>query len=111
MTKVIAVIFSPFTHHEKWDGSGYPRGLKGEEIPLSARIMAIADVYDALVSVRVYKAPIEPEAALDIMASESGTHFDPDLMRIVDGMRADLVRTAKLPLGEIQAGSAGSRSQ
>ena len=90
------------SHHEKWDGSGYPRGLKGEEIPLSARIMAIADVYDALVSVRVYKAPIEPEAALDIMASESGTHFDPDLMRIVDGMRADLVRTAKLPLEDIR---------
>lgn len=90
------------SHHEKWDGSGYPQGLCGEEIPLSARIMAIADVYDALVSVRVYKAPIEPGAALDIMMSESGTHFDPDLMRIVDELRDELIRTAGLPISEIR---------
>ena len=70
-------------HHEKWDGSGYPCGLKGEEIPLSARIMAIADVFDALVSVRVYKDSISPEAALEIIYSESGSHFDPDIVRIV----------------------------
>lgn len=69
-------------HHEKWDGSGYPDGLKGEEIPLSARIMAIADVYDALVSERSYKHSFPHEIALDIIAADSGTHFDPLLVKI-----------------------------
>ena len=82
------------SHHEKWDGSGYPNGLKGEEIPLSARIMAIADVFDALVSVRVYKASIKPEDALNIMYSESGSHFDPDLIRIVRTISNDMISVA-----------------
>ena len=82
------------SHHEKWDGSGYPKGLKGEEIPLSARIMAVADVYDALTSVRVYKKAVTPEKALEIMASESGTHFDPSIMRIVEKLRGKLIETA-----------------
>jgi response regulator RpfG family c-di-GMP phosphodiesterase len=64
-------------HHEKWDGTGYPRGLKGEHIPLSARILALADVYDALTSVRPYKQAWSHEAALDWMAARAGTHFDP----------------------------------
>ena len=64
-------------HHEKWDGSGYPNGLKGEEIPLSARIMAVADVFDALVSRRSYKEPFSVEKALDIIREGSGSHFDP----------------------------------
>ncbi len=71
-----------FTHHEKWDGSGYPRGLKGEEIPLSGRLMAIADVYDALVSKRVYKAPIPHAAAVKIIIGERGKHFDPALVDV-----------------------------
>lgn len=87
------------SHHEKWDGSGYPNGKKGEEIPLSARIMAVADVYDALVSFRVYKSSISPEKALDTMMAESGTHFDPDIMRIVDGMRGELIAAANAPAG------------
>ena len=66
-------------HHEKWDGSGYPKGLKGEEIPLPARFMAIADVYDALISPRVYKGPLTPEEAFMIIEKESGTHFDPKI--------------------------------
>lgn len=69
-------------HHERWDGKGYPKGLKGEEIPLSARIMAIADVFDALVSERVYKEAVSPTAAFIIMESESGTHFDPKLIEV-----------------------------
>ena len=85
-------------HHERWDGGGYPRGLKGEDIPLCARIMAVADVFDALVSVRVYKKPITPEAALDTMLEESGTHFDPELMRVVQGMRDILIAAAKAPV-------------
>lgn len=69
-------------HHEWWDGRGYPKGLKGEEIPLSARIMAIADVYDALISERCYKKPIPPEEAFAIMEEESDTHFDPKLIEV-----------------------------
>lgn len=66
-----------YSHHEKWDGSGYPLGLKGEEIPLSGRIMAIADVYDALSSKRVYKDAISHEKVIEIMVEGSGSHFDP----------------------------------
>lgn len=64
-------------HHEKWNGTGYPEGLSGEEIPLSARIMAVADVFDALVSKRSYKAPFTFEKAMDIIREGSGQHFDP----------------------------------
>ena len=64
-------------HHEKWDGTGYPENLKGTEIPLCARIMAIADVFDALVSPRVYKSPMSYEEAFEIIKEGSGIHFDP----------------------------------
>lgn len=65
------------SHHEKWDGSGYPKGLKGEEIPLSGRLMALADVYDALISERVYKSSFSHEKASRIILEGRGTHFDP----------------------------------
>lgn len=90
------------SHHEKWDGSGYPNGLKGEQIPLPARIMAVADVYDALVSTRVYKAPIPPEEALDVIFSESGSHFDPGVIRSVRKIRAELIAAARSPADEIR---------
>ncbi len=67
------------SHQEKWDGSGYPEGLAGEAIPLSARLMAVADVYDALISRRVYKAPMSHEQASEIIAAGRGRHFDPDI--------------------------------
>ena len=67
------------THHEKWDGSGYPRGLKGEKIPLLGRLMAIADVYDALVSSRPYKEAFTHDEAVNIILDSKGTHFDPVL--------------------------------
>jgi energy-coupling factor transport system substrate-specific component len=67
-------------HHEKWNGQGYPCGLKGEEIPLSARIMAVADVFDALVAVRVYKPAMAFEKAVSIIKEGSGEHFDPDVV-------------------------------
>lgn len=92
------------SHHEKWDGSGYPEGLAGEQIPLSARIMAVADVFDALVSVRVYKPAIEPEAAFDTIMAESGTHFDPDVMRAVAAIRDRLIEAARSPLESIIRG-------
>ena len=69
-------------HHEKWDGSGYLSGLKGEQIPLSARIMMLADVYDALRSRRVYKEPYDHQKCLGILAEGSGTHFDPALLEL-----------------------------
>ena len=65
------------SHHEKWDGRGYPNGIKEEEIPLSARIMAIADVFDALVAERVYKKPMPVDDAINIIKNDAGTHFDP----------------------------------
>lgn len=65
------------THHEKYDGSGYPNGLRGEEIPLAGRIMAVADVYDALTTKRVYKSAFSHQIAREIIVKDSGTHFDP----------------------------------
>jgi putative two-component system response regulator len=85
-------------HHEKWDGSGYPQALAGEDIPLSARLMALADVYDALISRRVYKAAMPHEQAVSIMAQDPGCHFDPDLLdaflRVQDQFRAIAERFA-----------------
>ncbi|MCL2026080.1 MAG: response regulator [Leptospirales bacterium] len=67
-------------HHEKWDGTGYPRKLKGEDIPLEGRIMAIVDVYDALISERPYKKAFPHEKAVEIIKNDSGTHFDPKIV-------------------------------
>lgn len=80
MAKQIAL-----SHQEKWDGTGYPEGLAGDAIPISARLMAVADVYDALVSRRPYKEPVAHSEAVRIIAAGKGTHFDPDM---VDGFLA-----------------------
>lgn len=80
------------SHHERWDGTGYPKKLTGDAIPLSARFMAIADVFDALVFERCYKKPIPPEEAFEIIASESGTHFDPILVQEFLKIRDDILR-------------------
>ena len=69
-----------YTHHERWDGTGYPRGLKEDAIPISGRLMAIADVYDALISRRVYKQAFSHRKAVTIMVKKRGTHFDPDAL-------------------------------
>ena len=76
-------------HHERWDGKGYPAGLSGESIPLSARIMAIADVFDALTSERCYRAAVSKEQAFEIIRQESGTHFDPRLAAVFLNHRED----------------------
>jgi putative two-component system response regulator len=68
------------THQEKWDGSGYPQGLKENGIPISGRLMAVADVYDALISRRVYKPPFTHSKAVEIIAEGKGQHFDPDMV-------------------------------
>ena len=71
-----------YFHHERWDGTGYPEGLRGEKIPLSARIVALADVYDALTSRRSYKEAIPHDEAIRVIVSERGTHFDPDVVDV-----------------------------
>jgi putative nucleotidyltransferase with HDIG domain len=70
----------PYCHHEKWDGSGYPRGLKGEEIPIAARIFAVADVWDAITSDRPYRKRWSKEAALEYIRDQSGKYFDPQVV-------------------------------
>lgn len=70
------------SHHEKWDGSGYPDGLRGEAIPLPARIVALADVYDALRSKRPYKDPWTPERTVNTIVDDSGSHFDPNVVEV-----------------------------
>ena len=70
----------PFCHHEKWDGSGYPQNLKGEEIPFAARIFAVVDVWDALTSERPYRAPVEPSEVRRIIQEKAGSHFDPKVV-------------------------------
>jgi HD-GYP domain-containing protein (c-di-GMP phosphodiesterase class II) len=74
-------------HHERWDGKGYPMGLRGEQIPLEARIMAVADVYDALVSKRVYKEAFDFEKADRIIMEGMGTQFDPGLKQVYSNAR------------------------
>jgi putative two-component system response regulator len=85
--KVIAL-----THHERWDGTGYPRGLKGEDIPLEGRIVAIADVFDALTTQRPYKKAFSLEESLAIMAEEEGSHFDPSLMAAFRKVLPDILK-------------------
>lgn len=81
-------------HHEKYDGSGYPNGLKGELIPLEARIVALADVYDALTSMRPYKQAWQPDQAFKWMREQSGRHFDPDLLEVLVQSRAEVLNIA-----------------
>jgi putative two-component system response regulator len=77
LAKVVAL-----THHEKWDGSGYPNGLKGDDIPIEGRIVAISDVFDALTSKRPYKEAWSIEKTLAFLDEQSGQHFDPALVEI-----------------------------
>lgn len=79
-------------HHEKWNGTGYPSGLRGEKIPLSARIMAVADVFDALVNKRVYKEAMPEETAFAILREDSGSHFDPVIVECFFEIKGDVHR-------------------
>jgi putative two-component system response regulator len=82
-------------HHEKWDGSGYPCGLSGDDIPISARLMALADVFDALICVRVYKPAMPFEQAREIILQGSGAHFDPDIVAAFVSEGETFLRIAK----------------
>jgi len=78
-------------HHERWDGSGYPDGLVGEQIPLAARVMAVADVYDALMSQRSYKRPFTHAESRDIILSQRGKQFDPEIVEAFIGLEAEFI--------------------
>jgi putative two-component system response regulator len=80
------------THHERFDGSGYPHGLSGADIPMSGRIVGLVDVYDALVNRRVYKPALSHDEAQSILRSESGRHFDPDVVAALFGRLDDVMR-------------------
>jgi putative two-component system response regulator len=90
LLKVAALI--AWTHHERWDGSGYPRNLKGESIPIEGRIASIADAFDALTTERVYKPAFPFEHAVDLMVKHRGEHFDPDLLDVFIGSIDDIRR-------------------
>ena len=83
------------SHQEKWDGSGYPQGLKGDEVPMSARLMAVADVYDALISQRVYKAALPHDRAVQIVFQGRGSHFDPDMVDAFIGIQDEFEAIAQ----------------
>lgn len=91
------------SHHEKWDGSGYPQGLKGEDIPLEGRIVAIADVFDALVSVRPYKKAYSIKESLATMEAEIGKHFDPALMYSFQEVLPEILRVKEIYADEFGA--------
>jgi HD-GYP domain-containing protein (c-di-GMP phosphodiesterase class II) len=79
----------PFCHHEKWDGSGYPRGLVGDEIPLAARMFAVIDVWDALRSDRPYRRAWTPEAVRAYLVAQAGRHFDPAVVEMFLRLRVE----------------------
>ena len=81
------------THHERWDGSGYPNGLRCENIPLSGRICALADVFDALTTKRAYKTEVGVEDALTLIQEASGQLFDPSLVKIFRDNFVDILKT------------------
>lgn len=85
-----------FSHHERWDGKGYPRALKGDEIPLAARLMSVADVYDALRSRRVYKPPMTHETAMQIILEGRGTQFDPAVLNVFEAINEQFKNIADL---------------
>jgi putative two-component system response regulator len=91
MARVVAL-----NHHEKWDGGGYPRGLKGDGIPLAAQIVALADVFDALTNARAYKKAWPLEDALNYLREESGKHFNPELVRAFMNGLPDILRIRDL---------------
>jgi putative two-component system response regulator len=80
------------THHERWDGTGYPKGLSGEEVPLAGRICALLDVFDALTTVRSYKQPMDDENAFDLVQRSSGTLFDPRVVQAFVNKFPELLR-------------------
>ncbi len=90
-------------HHERWDGAGYPNGLKGEGIPFEARVLAICDAYDAMTSQRTYRTAIEPAGALDELIDKAGSQFDPHMTAIFVALMRDVIKREKPRAGEVLA--------
>jgi putative two-component system response regulator len=90
-----AALDIPYCHHEKWDGSGYPRGIRGEEIPLFARLFAVVDVWDALCSERPYHDPMPEADVLTYLQTEAGKHFDPALVQVFIAMRKNQISSSQ----------------
>ena len=84
-----------YTHHEKWDGSGYPQGLRGTSIPIAGRVMALVDVYDAVTSRRLYREPMSHEDAVAFIVSGRGTHFDPAVVDAFVKVARDVERLSR----------------
>lgn len=78
------------THHERWDGAGYPNGLAGEAIPIEGRICAVVDFYDAVSMERPYRRAVPPQKVLEMMQQRSGTHFDPDVLKVFLEIQSDI---------------------
>jgi ribonuclease P protein subunit RPR2 len=87
-------------HHERWDGTGYPDGLEGDVIPLSARVFAVADVLDALTTIRPYRAPSEMIEARDMIHQSSGTHFDPEVVDAFLEIPTDRLESIRVEVGD-----------
>ncbi len=102
---------SAAAHHEKWDGSGYPLGLKGPDIPLLGRLMAIADVYDALISTRPYKKPLSAEEAAKIIIKGAGSHFDPRLVDVFRQLQSEFAAVANHCCGALSGAPSTQKRQ
>jgi response regulator RpfG family c-di-GMP phosphodiesterase len=83
-----------YTHHEWWDGHGYPRGLQGEQIPIPGRVVTLVDMYDALTSRRVYRQPVLHDSAVDLIVNGRGTHFDPAVVDAFMQIASDFQRVS-----------------
>lgn len=95
-------------HHERWDGSGYPEGLRGDDIPVSARVTAVADVYDALVNRRVYKSAMPHDRALELIQEGRGKHFDADIVDAFVGIEHDVRKLSRHLAGPGRYSEAGA---
>ncbi|HEY5714927.1 MAG TPA: HD domain-containing phosphohydrolase [Psychromonas sp.] len=87
----------PYCHHERWDGSGYPQGLKGEAIPAAARLFAVIDVWDALIHPRIYKSAWPERKVLEHLREQSGKHFDPDVVTLFLDNYTQIVASSARP--------------
>ena len=103
MAEIIAL-----THHEKWDGSGYPQGLRSSGIPLAGRIVAISDVFDALTSKRPYKVAYPFEESIEIIKESSGTHFDPDVVDAFFSSKREIIAIRRKYVDDEKMNLAGS---
>ncbi|MET0001059.1 MAG: HD domain-containing phosphohydrolase [Candidatus Thiodiazotropha lotti] len=93
-----------YTHHEHWDGKDYPQGLKGNQIPITGRLMAIADVYDALISKRIYKEAFSHQRVVEIVSTSAGNHLDPDMVEAFLQIEDKMLKVAaKYSDGEIES--------